>query len=84
MLVIYDKVKNYYFQYKDQVIVFDDMDKVNWFLNAFYTYAVQRCEQEDPFLIPQVMMSQNNLSIEEPNFDMTKVQIINFNDLTKN
>ena len=84
MLVIYNFKKNYYFQYKDQVIIFNDMDKVNWFLNAFYTYAVKHCEQTDPFLIPTVMMSQNDISIQEVDFDLTKVKTINFDDLTKN
>lgn len=84
MLVIYDSRQQYYFQNKERIITFNDPEKAIWFVDNFFQYALQRCGQEDPFSIPVVMMARNAIEIKEVDFDLSKVKIIDFDELTSN
>ena len=83
MLVIFDPQHNYYFQTKEKIILFNSMEKVEWFVDNFYQYALQRCAGEDPFSIPKVMASRSNIIIKLIDFDTSKVKTINFDELIK-
>lgn len=83
MLVIFDPQHNYYFQTKEKIILFNSIEKVEWFVNNFYQYALKKCIGEDPFSIPKVMASQNNIIIKKIDFDTSKVKTINFDELVK-
>lgn len=81
MLVIYNSFKNYYFRAKGKVIVFDAVEKAEWFKENFYQYAIQRMAQENIFGVPEVMQAEQSTSVIQLDFDTSKVETINFDEL---
>jgi hypothetical protein len=81
MLCIKDLSKNYYFQNKGKIILFENSDDAIYFLQNFMNYAMQRATQENPMLIFEVMGSQNTIKIIESDFDLDKVETIIYQEL---
>jgi hypothetical protein len=82
MLVLFNTINNYYFQNKGKIILFNSIDEANNFAFNFFQYAIQRMVNENPIGIPAVMTNESHTIIKEVDFDLSKVETININELS--
>lgn len=82
MFVIFEPQRHYYFSNNNKIILFKDIDKAHWFVENFYDYSLQRALSENFNLMP-VMSARHTTMIKEVDFDMTKVETIDFDDLNR-
>ena len=72
-----------------KIIVFDTSNEAVYFVNQFFKYAKERAAAEmqqnmsNPFLLHEILMAQNSMSIEEVNYPLSNCETINFKDLER-
>lgn len=83
MFVIFEPQRHYYFKNKNRIIVFKDIDKAHWFFENFYDYSLQRALLSENINLTPIMNARFTTIIKEVDFDMTKVETIDFDDLNR-
>ena len=70
MFVIKDIETGYYFHKDGKIILFEQSEKAQWFLQAFQQYAIPRYiqEQQTPFAIIEAQQRIMRLNIIEKDF----------------
>lgn len=84
MYVIMDTASGYYFHKKGKIILFEQPEEAQWFLQGFQQYAINRHfqEQQSPFAIMEAQQIISNLAIIQKDFlETPECGIIMFKDL---
>ena len=83
MLAIRDSHSNKYISKNhEEVILFDNSNDIDTFINGFFAYAMTRAMQEDLSLVFQIHNLQASLIIEELS-ENTTMKTVLFSDLKK-
>lgn len=84
MYIIKDTTSGYYFHNKAKIILFEQPEEAQWFLQNFQQYAVTRYvqEQQSPFAIMKVQQIISNFAIVQKDFlETPECGVIMFKDL---
>ena len=84
MYVIMDTTSGYYFHKEGKIILFEQPEEAQWFLQSFQQYAIARHtqEQQNPLAIMVAQQIISNLAVIQKDFlETPECGIIMFKDL---
>ena len=75
-------IQNVYMHEKGKIILFSTVEEASNFVSLFFDYAMNRAAQEGGLgLIPQIMMAQGAVTIEE--YKGTGAETVEFKDVKR-